>query len=147
MNAIANRLQFHPHSFNQSVLVDTTPMPADIPKVDEIGATSAPLTSAAYFIGDRCSAFNDDYMKCKSEAKGRGELECMKEGRKVTRCAATVYVFFPPLCSGCGWGGDGLIGAGSKISTPTACSSSTPIGNASRTTTRICGNVESPRCR
>lgn len=78
--------------FNQSVLVDTTPMPADIPKVEEIGATSAPLMSAAYFIGDRCKAFNDDYMKCKSDANGRGEVECLKEGRKVTRCAASVYV-------------------------------------------------------
>ena len=67
-------------------------MPADIPKVDEIGTTSAPLLSASYFIGNRCNAFNDDYMKCKTEANGRGELECMKEGRKVTRCAASVYV-------------------------------------------------------
>ena len=67
-------------------------MPADIPKVDEIGTTSAPLMSAAYFIGDRCKTFNDDYMKCKAEANGRGEVECLKEGRKVTRCAATVYV-------------------------------------------------------
>lgn len=87
-------------SFNQSVLVDTTPMPAGIPKVEEVGATSAPLTSAAYFIGDRCQAFNDDYMKCKSEANGRGELECLKEGRKVTRCAASVYVY---TLSEAGW--------------------------------------------
>lgn len=68
-------------------------MPSDIPKVEEIGATSAPLLSASYFIGDRCKAFNDDFMKCKAEANGRGELECLKEGRKVTRCAASVYVF------------------------------------------------------
>lgn len=67
-------------------------MPDHIPKVDEIGATSAPLMSAAYFIGDRCKAFNDDFMKCKDEANGRGEIECLKEGRKVTRCAASVYV-------------------------------------------------------
>ena len=67
-------------------------MPDHIPKVDEIGVTSAPLMSASYFIGDRCRAFNDDYMKCKADANGRGELECMKEGRKVTRCAASVYV-------------------------------------------------------
>lgn len=78
--------------FNQQVLVDTTPMPADIPRVTEIGATSAPLTSAAYFIGDRCKAFNDDFMKCKAESNGRGEFDCLKEGRKVTRCAASVYV-------------------------------------------------------
>lgn len=72
-------------------------MPDHIPKVDEIGATSAPLMSASFFIGDRCRAFNDDYMKCKAEANGRGELDCLKEGRKVTRCAASVYVFLPFL--------------------------------------------------
>ncbi|KAK2750343.1 hypothetical protein FQN57_003823 [Myotisia sp. PD_48] len=76
--------------FNQYNLVDNTPMPDDIPKVEEIGASSAPLMSASYFIGDRCKAYNDDYMKCKEEAKGRGELDCLKEGRKVTRCAASV---------------------------------------------------------
>ncbi|CAP92351.1 hypothetical protein N7519_011513 [Penicillium mononematosum] len=76
--------------FNQTVLVDTTPMPDHIPKVEEVGATSAPLMSAAYFIGDRCKAFNDDFMKCKDEANGRGEIDCLKEGRKVTRCAASV---------------------------------------------------------
>ncbi|KAL4964508.1 coiled-coil-helix-coiled-coil-helix domain-containing protein [Aspergillus stella-maris] len=76
--------------FNQQNLYDTQPMPDFVPKVTEIGATSAPLTSAAYFIGDRCKAFNDDYMKCKDDSKGRGEIECLKEGRKVTRCAASV---------------------------------------------------------
>lgn len=79
------------------MLVDTTPMPDHIPKVEEIGATSAPLYSAAYFIGDRCKPYNDDFMKCKDESNGRGELDCLKEGRKVTRCAASVYV--PMLCS------------------------------------------------
>ena len=73
-------------------MVDPTPMPDHIPKVTELGATSAPLMSASYFIGARCKAYNDDYMQCKTEAYGRGELECMKEGRKVTRCAASVYV-------------------------------------------------------
>ncbi|CAI4211238.1 unnamed protein product [Parascedosporium putredinis] len=58
--------------------------------VKEIGATSAPLLSAAFFIGARCRDYNDDYMQCKTEANGRGELECMKEGRRVTRCAASV---------------------------------------------------------
>ncbi|EEH08282.1 NADH-ubiquinone oxidoreductase [Histoplasma capsulatum G186AR] len=76
--------------FNQNVLIDTTPMPSDIPKVKEIGATSAPLMSASYFIGDRCRAYNDDYMKCKMESNGKGELDCLREGRKVTRCAASV---------------------------------------------------------
>ncbi|KAG7008558.1 NADH-ubiquinone oxidoreductase 20.8 kda subunit [Physcia stellaris] len=76
--------------FNQQVLIDTTPLPDSIPKVKEIGASSAPLLSASYFIGDRCKAFNDDYMVCKTQAHGRGEIECMKEGRKATRCAASV---------------------------------------------------------
>jgi NADH dehydrogenase (ubiquinone) 1 alpha subcomplex subunit 8 len=66
-------------------------MPESIPKVDEIGASSAPLMSASYFIGARCRPYNDDYMQCKTESYGRGELDCMREGRKVTRCAASVY--------------------------------------------------------
>jgi NADH dehydrogenase (ubiquinone) 1 alpha subcomplex subunit 8 len=78
------------YRFNQHLLIDTTPMPDNIPKVEEIGATSAPLMSAAFFIGDRCRVYNDDYMKCKEDANGRGEIECLKEGRKVTRCAASV---------------------------------------------------------
>ncbi|MCJ1483021.1 hypothetical protein MMC06_003187 [Schaereria dolodes] len=76
--------------FNQKVLIDTTPLPDSIPKVPEIGSSSAPLLSAAYFIGARCKPFNDDFMVCKTEAYGKGEVECMKEGRKVTRCAASV---------------------------------------------------------
>ncbi|KAI9873990.1 MAG: hypothetical protein M1830_010312 [Pleopsidium flavum] len=76
--------------FNQQVLLDTTPLPDDIPKVSEIGASSAPLLSASYFIGARCKPYNDDYMVCKTESNGRGEIDCLKEGRKVTRCAASV---------------------------------------------------------
>lgn len=87
------RGQLTPRRFNTDVVVDTTPMPDHIPKVKEIGATSAPLLSAAYFIGARCRSYNDDYMQCKTESYGRGELDCMKEGRKVTRCAASVLVF------------------------------------------------------
>ena len=82
--------------FNQQALYDTTPLPEEIPKVKELGASSAPLLSAAFFIGARCKDYNDDYMMCKNEANGRGEFECMKEGRKVTRCAASVYE--PPTC-------------------------------------------------
>lgn len=76
-------------SMNQHVLIDTTPLPDEL-KVPEIGASSAPLMSASYFIGARCKAYNDDYMKCKDEANGKGELTCLREGRKVTRCAASV---------------------------------------------------------
>ncbi|KAJ8606715.1 hypothetical protein MRB53_040734 [Persea americana] len=53
-------------------------------------SSSAPLLSASYFIGARCKPYNDDFMHCKTEANGKGEIECLKEGRKVTRCAASV---------------------------------------------------------
>ncbi|KAK5655933.1 hypothetical protein OQA88_5068 [Cercophora sp. LCS_1] len=76
--------------FNQSELVDTTPLPESIPKVKELGVTSAPLYSASFFIGARCRDYNDDYMQCKTENPGRGEFECLKEGRRVTRCARSV---------------------------------------------------------
>lgn len=46
--------------------------------------------SAAFFIGARCRDYNDDYMQCKNEAEGRGEFECLREGRRVTRCARSV---------------------------------------------------------
>ena len=78
------------HRFNQQVLIDTTPLPDSVPKVKELGASSAPLLSASFFIGARCRAFNDDYMVCKTQAKGTGEIDCMREGRKATRCAASV---------------------------------------------------------
>ncbi len=73
------------------MLIDTSPLPDSIPKVQEIGASSAPLLSASFFIGARCKPYNDDYMVCKTDANGRGELDCMREGRKVTRCAASMY--------------------------------------------------------
>ena len=37
---------------------DKTPMPDGVPPVQEIGATSAPLKSAAFFIGAKCKEFN-----------------------------------------------------------------------------------------
>ncbi|KAI9904187.1 hypothetical protein N3K66_000716 [Trichothecium roseum] len=77
--------------FNQTVLIDTTPLPEDVPAVKEVGASSAPLLSSAFFIGARCRDYNDDYMQCKTEdPQGRGEINCMKEGRRVTRCASSV---------------------------------------------------------
>ncbi|KAG5942578.1 hypothetical protein E4U60_007192 [Claviceps pazoutovae] len=81
----ARRTQFH-----QEVLIDTTPLPDSIPAVKEVGTSSAPLLSASYFIGARCRDYNDDYMQCKNENAGRGEFDCMKEGRRVTRCAQSV---------------------------------------------------------
>ncbi|KAG9241352.1 CHCH domain-containing protein [Calycina marina] len=76
--------------FSQTNLVDTTPLPASIPAVTEIGSSSAPLLSASFFIGARCRPYNDDFMQCKTNNPGRGEVECLKEGRRVTRCARSV---------------------------------------------------------
>ncbi|TQS32493.1 hypothetical protein Golomagni_07187 [Golovinomyces magnicellulatus] len=78
--------------FHQETLIDTTPLPEDIPAVKEVGASSAPLLSASFFIGARCRDYNDDYMQCKTEKPGHGEMDCLKEGRRVTRCASSVYV-------------------------------------------------------
>lgn len=80
------------YSFNQQQLYDTTPLPDSIPKVKELGVSSAPLLSASFFIGARCREYNDDYMQCKTENPGQGEFKCMKEGRRVTRCARSVCV-------------------------------------------------------
>jgi NADH dehydrogenase (ubiquinone) 1 alpha subcomplex subunit 8 len=80
-------------------------MPASVPHVEEVGATSAPLKSAAFFLGAYCKEYNgsfvsvlqdcainenfylyiEDFMLCKNE--NRSPAHCLKEGRKVTRCA------------------------------------------------------------
>ncbi|KAK9447753.1 NADH-ubiquinone oxidoreductase [Limtongia smithiae] len=70
-------------------LVDRTPMPPGIPSVPEVGATSAPLTSASFFIGARCAPYNDDFMLCHAQSKSP-QTDCLKEGRRVTRCAISV---------------------------------------------------------
>ncbi|KAG1042458.1 hypothetical protein G6F43_011905 [Rhizopus delemar] len=72
-------------TFTHNKFVDPTPLPDSIPKVDEVGATSAPLKSASFFIGQYCKDYNDDFMLCKSE--NNNPEHCLKEGRKVTRCA------------------------------------------------------------
>ncbi|KAJ8142762.1 hypothetical protein OY671_004107 [Metschnikowia pulcherrima] len=69
--------------------VDKNELPKEIPEVEEVGATSAPLLSASYFIGAKCKPYNDDFMLCKDEHNG-GSVECLKEGRRVTRCAVSV---------------------------------------------------------
>ncbi|KAI3406441.1 NdufA8 [Candida oxycetoniae] len=76
---------------------EETPLPKDIPEVDEVGATSAPLLSASYYIGDRCKPYNDDFMMCKEEKNG-GTVECLKEGRRVTRCAISVLKDLNKYC-------------------------------------------------
>jgi len=64
---------------------DPTPMPAGVPAIQELGTTSGPLKSAAFFIGAYCKDYNEDFMLCKKES--RDPEHCLKEGRRVTRCA------------------------------------------------------------
>ncbi|CDK25329.1 unnamed protein product [Kuraishia capsulata CBS 1993] len=75
---------------NTHYVLENDPLPSEIPHVTEIGATTAPLMSAAFFIGARCQPYNDDFMLCQKEANGKGPIDCLKEGRRVTRCAASV---------------------------------------------------------
>jgi NADH dehydrogenase (ubiquinone) 1 alpha subcomplex subunit 8 len=77
-------------SLNFQLLVDPEPMPSDIPPVEEVGASSAPLLSAAYFIGARCRPYNDDFLACKEQSNSKDVVDCLKEGRRVTRCASSV---------------------------------------------------------
>jgi NADH dehydrogenase (ubiquinone) 1 alpha subcomplex subunit 8 len=90
--------------------MDPTPMPGNVPHVEELGVTSAPLKSSAFFIGAYCKEYNgdsflfiryiqtklrnaEDFMLCKDE--NRSPEHCLKEGRRVTRCAADLQVHLP----------------------------------------------------
>ncbi|KAG8698287.1 hypothetical protein FRC08_006021 [Ceratobasidium sp. 394] len=77
---------FKPGSASTAPYIDPTPLPSAVPHVDELGVTSAPLKSAAFFIGAHCGDYNDDFMLCKQESAD--PAHCLKEGRRVTRCAA-----------------------------------------------------------
>ena len=75
-----------------SGVIEHRPMPSHVPPVPEVGATSAALKSAAFFIGTFCKPYNDDFMMCRKERwNTHGPGGCLKEGRKVTRCATMVY--------------------------------------------------------
>ena len=49
---------YQPGSVQTKPYVDSTPLPDHIPKVAELGVTSAPLKSAAFFIGAYCKEYN-----------------------------------------------------------------------------------------
>jgi NADH dehydrogenase (ubiquinone) 1 alpha subcomplex subunit 8 len=51
-------MSYHDSSSAAKPYKDPTPLPDDIPKVQEVGATSAPLKSAAFFLGAYCKEFN-----------------------------------------------------------------------------------------
>lgn len=70
--------------------VESMPWPKDEPQVEEVGATSAPLKSIAFFFGQYCKPYSDDFMLCKNE--NRNPEHCLLEGRRVTRCAQDLCV-------------------------------------------------------
>jgi len=49
---------YHDPAQSKVPYTDPTPLPGDVPKVEEIGTTSAPLKSAAFFIGGYCKEYN-----------------------------------------------------------------------------------------
>jgi len=49
---------FRPGESSTHPFHEPEPLPASIPRVNELGATSAPLKSAAFFIGAYCKEFN-----------------------------------------------------------------------------------------
>ncbi|KAF8214172.1 NADH dehydrogenase, alpha subcomplex, subunit 8 [Mycena galopus ATCC 62051] len=68
----------------------------EMPKVAELGTTSAPLKSAAFFLGAYCKEYNEDFMLCKAENREPGH--CLKEGRRVTRCATDLITKMRENC-------------------------------------------------
>ena len=65
---------FHPGESSSHPYHEPAPLPSSIPKVNEVGATSAPLKSAAFFIGAYCKEFNG----------GCGTYSCSK----LTQCVS-----------------------------------------------------------
>lgn len=51
---------FHDPATAAQPYKDPTPLPAHVPKVQELGTTSAPLKSAAFFIGAYCKEYNGE---------------------------------------------------------------------------------------
>ena len=56
---------------------------------EEINATSAPLQSAAFALGEYCRSASDAYMLCKKDASDPSA--CTSQGTKVTQCAFDLY--------------------------------------------------------
>src|SRR6266478_4668616 len=99
---------YHDGSTSSQPYKEPSSLPSSIPKVDELGTTSGPLKSAAFFIGAYCKDYNgssfgfvgwafgvyvgflEDFMLCKAENRDPGH--CLKEGRRVTRCAQDLCV-------------------------------------------------------
>jgi hypothetical protein len=73
-----------------SEIQEPAAFPSSVPHVDELGVTSAPLKSAAFFLSTFCKDYSDDFMLCKED--NQDPTACLKEGRRVTRCAQDLSV-------------------------------------------------------
>ncbi|KAH9844338.1 NADH dehydrogenase, alpha subcomplex, subunit 8 [Rhodofomes roseus] len=89
--------RYHDPSESAQPYRDPTPLPDNVPKVQELGATSAPLKSAAFFLGAYCKDYSEDFMLCKAE--NRDPEHCLKEGRRVTRCAIDLITKMRDSCA------------------------------------------------
>ncbi|KAJ3202128.1 hypothetical protein HDU67_000787 [Dinochytrium kinnereticum] len=74
--------------FVEGLWVDPTPLSSDIPSVPEVGLTSAPLESMSFHFAQYCKPYSEDFMLCKNESQD--PKHCLKEGRRVTRCALSL---------------------------------------------------------
>ncbi|KAJ3018871.1 hypothetical protein HKX48_002577 [Thoreauomyces humboldtii] len=73
-------------TFVEGLWVEKEPLSSSTaPAVPEVGCTSAPLESAAFFLASYCKKYNEDFVLCKNESQD--PKHCLKEGRKVTRCS------------------------------------------------------------
>lgn len=68
--------QYHPGSSSTHPYKDPTPAPATLPHVQELGTTSAPLKSAAFFIGAHCKEYNGAYPPLSHELSGTDAHYC-----------------------------------------------------------------------
>ncbi|CEH12435.1 NADH:ubiquinone oxidoreductase, NDUFA8/PGIV/19 kDa subunit [Ceraceosorus bombacis] len=75
---------------------EPAPAPSSEPKVEEVGTTSAPLKSIAFFLGQHCKNVNEDFILCKNE--DRDPKHCLKEGRRVTRCTQDLLAKMGQAC-------------------------------------------------
>ncbi|KAI5475804.1 hypothetical protein MNV49_000815 [Pseudohyphozyma bogoriensis] len=82
--------------FPSKEYIEPSPLPSSVPHVDELGVTSAPLKTASFFIGAHCKDYNEDFMLCKAE--NRDPEHCLKEGRRVTRCAQDLITKVRSTC-------------------------------------------------
>jgi NADH dehydrogenase (ubiquinone) 1 alpha subcomplex subunit 8 len=51
---------FHNPHESAAPYKDPSPLPENVPRVQELGTTSAPLKSAAFFIGAYCKDYNGE---------------------------------------------------------------------------------------